>query len=218
MALENIYKEAMALNTTDDMDERREKAKAFFEKLNHMELPAHFNWAEEILEGLHVKERGDQPALVWADMDSGKERTLSYRELTEEGNRCLNYLRKNGITQGENMYMMIPIVPETWFATLACLKGGLINVPTATSMTVRELQFRFENYKPDSIVAAEAATDAIDEALTATGAKPKIKIVLGKKDGWVSYDDLAGEHGTAEGAKIKKDDVLICFFTSGTTG
>ena len=218
MAMENIYKEAMALNTTDDMEERREKAKAFFEKLNYMELPAHFNWAEEILEGLHVKERGDQPALVWADMDSGKERRLSYKELTEEGNRCLNFLRKHGITQGENMYMMIPIVPETWFATLACLKGGLINVPTATSMTVRELQFRFENYKPDSIVAAESAADAIDEALTITGAKPKIKIVLGKKDGWVSYEELAGEPGTAEGAKIKKDDVLICFFTSGTTG
>jgi len=218
MAMENIYKDAMALNTTDDMDERREKAKAFFEKLNYMELPAHFNWAEEILEGLHVKERGDQPALVWADMDSGKERRLSYKELTEEGNRCLNYLRKHGITQGENMYMMIPIVPETWFATLACLKGGLINVPTATSMTVRELQFRFENYKPDSIVAAESAADAIDEALNITGAKPKIKIVLGKKDGWMSYEELAGESGAAEGAKIKKDDVLICFFTSGTTG
>jgi len=179
MALENIYKEAMALNTTDDMDERREKAKAFFEKLNHMELPAHFNWAEEILEGLHVKERGDQPALVWADTDSGKERTFSYRELTEEGNRCLNYLRKSGITQGENMYMMIPIVPETWFATLACLKGGLINVPTATSMTVRELQFRFENYKPDSIVAAEAAADS-DKVGGLIAALAVILIIAGK--------------------------------------
>jgi acetyl-CoA synthetase/4-hydroxybutyrate---CoA ligase (AMP-forming) len=218
MAMESVYKEAMAINSMDDMEKRREAAKAFFEKINHMELPEYFNWAEEILEGLQAKERGDQPAIVWADMGTGEERRYTYRQLAAEGNRCLNFLRKNGIEQGQNMYMMIPIVPETWFATLACLKGGLINVPTATSMTVRELQFRFENYAPDSIVAEEAAAEAIDEALEATGAKPKIKIVLGKRDGWISYSELAGESETAEGARIKKDDVLICFFTSGTTG
>jgi len=183
MGMEQIYKEAMELNTMDDMGKRREAAKTFFEKLNSMEFPQYFNWAEDILEGLHVKERGDQTALLWADMDTGKERKLSYRELTEEGNRLLNFLRKNGVEQGQNMYMMIPIVPETWFATLTCLKGGLVNVPTATSMTVRELQFRFENYAPDCIVAGEGATDAIDEALNITGAKPKVKVVLGKKDG-----------------------------------
>ncbi len=218
MAMESIYKEVMEINAMDDMGKRRDAAAAFFKKLNHMDLPAHFNWAEEILEGFHAKERGDQPAIVWANMDTGDERQYTYKQLAAEGNRCLNFLRKNGIEQGQNMYMMIPIVPETWFATLACLKGGLINVPTATSMTVRELQFRFENYAPDSIVAEETAADAIDEALAATGAKPKIKIVLGEKDGWVSYSDLSGESDTAEGAKIKKDDVIICFFTSGTTG
>jgi acetyl-CoA synthetase/4-hydroxybutyrate---CoA ligase (AMP-forming) len=218
MALESIYKEAMALNTTGDLEKRREEAGAFFEKLNRMPLPETFNWAEEILEGLHATERGELPALVWADMDTGGERVFSYRELAAEGNKCLNFLRRSGIRQGENMYMMIPIVPETWFATLACLKGGLINVPTATSMTVRELQFRFENYGPDSIVAAENAADVIDEALEKTGASPRIKIVLGKKAGWVSYSELGEESGEAEGASIKKDDVLICFFTSGTTG
>ncbi|MFP4195070.1 MAG: acyl-CoA synthetase [Desulfobacterales bacterium] len=218
MAMEQIYKEVMEINTTDDMEKRKEAARKFFEKLNHIDMPEYFNWAEEILEGLHAKERGDQPAVVWADMATGEERKYTYKQLAAEGNKCLNFLRKNGIEQGFNMYMMIPIVPETWFATLACLKGGLINVPTATSMTMRELQFRFENYAPDSIVAEEAAADTIDEALAATGAKPKIKIVLGKKDGWVSYSELAGESDTAEGAKIKKDDVLICFFTSGTTG
>jgi len=218
MAMESVYKEAMAINSMEDLEKRREAAKAFFEKLNHMELPEYFNWAEEILEGLQAKERGDQTAILWADMGTGEERRYTYKELAAEGNRCLNFLRKHGIEQGQNMYMMIPIVPETWFATLACLKGGLINVPTATSMTVRELQFRFENYAPDSIVAEEAAAEAIDEALEATGAQPKIKIVLGKRDGWISYSELASESDAAEGARIKKDDVLICFFTSGTTG
>lgn len=218
MSMETYYREAMGLNTIEDMDERRESARAFFEKLNHAELPARFNWAAEIFEGLHVRERGDQAALLWADMSSGNERSLTYKELSSEANKCLNFLRKNDVKLGDNMYMMLPIVPETWISTLASLKGGLINVPTATSMTTRELQFRFQTYPPDTVVADESFADLIDEGIANTGAKPKVKLVLGKKDGWTSFGDLAGESGDAQGADIKKDDVLFCFFTSGTTG
>ncbi len=218
MSMEKYYKEAMKLNTIENMEERREAAKAFFERLNYAQWPETFNWVEEIFEGLHVRERGDQPALLWADMTSGKEKSLTYRELAEECNRCLNFLQKKGAKVGDNMYMMLPIVPETWISTLASLKGGLINVPTATSMTAREMQFRFQSYLPDTIVADESFTDLIDEAIQNTGGKPKVKLVLGKKDGWTSFDDLAGEPKEAKGADIKKDDVLYCFFTSGTTG
>jgi len=218
MGMESLYKEVMNLNTMEDLDKRREAAQAFFDKLNTSEFPEYFNWAEEILEGLHVQERGDQLALLWADMETGQERKLTFREFAAQGNKLLNFLRQKGAAAGHNMYMMIPIVPETWFATLACLKGGLINVPTATSMTVRELQFRFETYPPDTIVADETAAGAIDEALSNTGTQPKVKLVLGQREGWTSYSEVEKEADQADGAKIKKDDVLFCFFTSGTTG
>ncbi len=218
MSMESYYKEVMELNKIDNLEERKKAVEAFAQKLNYAELPAQFNWVAEIFEGLHVRERGDQAALIWADLGSDKERTLSYRELAAEANRCLNFLRDNGVQHGDNMYMMLPIVPETWMTTLASLKGGLINVPTATSMTTRELQFRFQTYQPDTIVADESFADLIDEAIANTGGKPKVKLVLGKKDGWTSFDELSGLSGEAAGADIKKDDVLFCFFTSGTTG
>ena len=218
MSMESYYKEVMELNKIANLEERKKAAKAFAEKLNKAELPDRFNWVAEIFEGLHVRERGDQTALIWADLGSDKERTMSYRELAADTNRCLNLLREKGVAHGDNMYMMLPIVPETWVSTLASLKGGLINVPTATSMTTRELQFRFQTYQPDTIVADESFTDLIDEAIASTGGKPKVKLVLGKKDGWISFDALPDYSSDAEGAEIKKKDVLFCFFTSGTTG
>ena len=218
MSMESYYKEVMELNKIDNLEERRKAAKAFAEKLNKAELPETFNWVAEIFEGLHVRERGDQTALIWADLGSDKERTMSYRELAADTNRCLNLLREKGVAHGDNMYMMLPIVPETWVSTLASLKGGLINVPTATSMTTRELQFRFQTYQPDTIVADESFADLIDEAIASTGGKPKVKLVLGKKDGWISFDALPDYPAEAEGAEIRKNDVLFCFFTSGTTG
>jgi len=105
---------------------------------------------------------------------------------------------------------------------LACIKGGLVAVPTATTMTLRELQFRFESYPPDAILCDAKFTNLMDEAIRATGVKPKIKIVLGvqthAQKGWTGYADLDREAETAEAARTKSQDLLFCFFTSGTTG
>jgi len=216
--MENLYREVMDLNMMEDNEQKEGVAKAFFEKLNHMELPEYFNWAGEIFDGLHVKERGDKDALIWVDIHTKESKRYTYREFAENGNKCLNRLRQAGVEKGDNLYMMNPIVPETWFSTYACVKGGIVNVPTATTMTVREMEFRFKTYEPNCVIAAEGFCDIIDEALSMTGSQPKIKVVLGSKDGWVSYDDLAAESGEAEPADTKSDDTIFCFFTSGTTG
>ncbi len=218
MTMEAIYREVMAINIIQDMQKREAAAKSFFEKLNHTVLPKKFNWAAEIFEGIHVKERGDQLALIWTDLDTDAERQFTYKEMAANGNKFLNFVRKNGVQKGDNLFMLTPIVPETWFATLAALKGGLVTVPTATSMTEREIQFRFESYKPDVIIAFEGLTQLVDDALQKVKCTPKAKIVLGKKAGWVSYSALDGESAEAAPADVGRDDVLFCFFTSGTTG
>ncbi len=218
MSLDSFYRQAMELNTIRDMGQRKAAAKSFFDNLNQVTLPETFNWVAEIFEGIHVKERGDQLALIWTDLDTDAERLFTYRELAVNGNKCLNYLRKKGVEKGDNLYMLTPIVPETWFASLAGIKGGLVAVPTATTMTEREIQFRFEAYPPDVIIAFDGLTDLVDDALGKANCTPKAKIVLGQKDGWVSYAEIDGEAPEADPAQVGKDDVLFCFFTSGTTG
>ncbi|HDN73439.1 MAG TPA: acetyl-CoA synthetase, partial [Archaeoglobus sp.] len=67
MGLEGVYKEFIEIIKLPD-DENKEKAmKSFFDKLNTMQMPEYFNWASEIFEGIHVQERGDQTALLWAN-------------------------------------------------------------------------------------------------------------------------------------------------------
>lgn len=218
MVIENLFRHVMEINMMDDDTQKETAARAFFKKLNFMEIPEYFNWAQEVFEGLHVRERGDHTALVWTDIVTREVKTYTYAKFAVQGNKCLNALGKAGLSKGDNMYMMVPIVPETWFASFACIKGGLVAVPTATTMTMRELQFRFESFAPDSILCDEQYTDLMDEAIRATGVSPKIKIVLGAKKGWTSYAELERESGEAVAARTKSTDLLFCFFTSGTTG
>ncbi|SDT84833.1 acyl-CoA synthetase [Desulfobacula phenolica] len=218
MEMEKFYRAVMELNQMDDNEQKEKAAKAFFEKLNFMEFPEYFNWVEEVFDNIHVKERGENLALLWTDIVTKETKRYTYKEFSANGNKCLNYLRNAGVKQNDNMYMMVPIVPETWFATYAGIKGGLVAVPTATTMTMRELQYRFETYEPDVIIADQSFTDLMDEALTVTGITPKTKIVLGTKPGWTSYADIENESSTADAARTKSHDLLFCFFTSGTTG
>ncbi|PIE63335.1 MAG: acetyl-CoA synthetase [Desulfobacter postgatei] len=218
MTLKNFYKEVMELNGIQDMAQREIQAKTFFEKLNSTELPQTFNWAQEIFEDIHVKERPDQLALIWADLHTDEEEQYTYSQLAENGNKILNYLRKKGVEKGDNLYMLTSLVPPTWFASFAAIKGGLISVPTATTMTEREIRFRFKSYPPDVIIAQESLVDLVDDALAKSECTPKAKIILGTKKGWTSYPEIAKESAQASPAAINSEDVLFCFFTSGTTG
>ena len=130
----------------------------------------------------------------------------------------MNYLRKHGVDHHGNIYMMASIVPEIWQASFAAVKGGLVTVPTATNMTVRELEYRFKTYPPDVVLADEGTTGLLDEALAAAAVTPKVKLVLGDKPGWTGVAVIADEATEAEAADTRSDDMLFCFFTSGTTG
>ena len=64
MTMVDLFREAMAINTISEMDRRQAVAEAFFDKVNRFPIPETFNWASEVFAGVHVRERGDQPALV----------------------------------------------------------------------------------------------------------------------------------------------------------
>ena len=216
--MKKIFQEVIKINMMEETSLKEDCARDLFNTLNSMEMPEYFNWAADIFEDLHVKENPDKKALIWTDLDSLKTKTFSYKTLSQKANQLINLMLNSGVVKGDNFYMMSPILPENWFASLACIKSGIINVPTATTMTQRELEFRFETYAPKVIMADEDCADLIDKALEAINIEPKLKLVLGKKEGWISFEMIENESMEAKKADTKSDDNLFCFFTSGTTG
>ncbi|MCP4670059.1 MAG: acyl--CoA ligase [Desulfobacula sp.] len=216
--MKEIFQEIIKINTMEDTLEKEDCAKDLFDRLNSMELPRYFNWTADIFEELHVKENPDKKALIWTDLDTLETKTFSYKTLSQKANQLINLILKSGVVKGDNFYMMTPTLPENWFASLACIKAGIINVPTATTMTQRELEFRFETYAPKVIMADTDSADLIDKALAQIHIEPKLKLIMGQKPGWVSFDMIQNESMEAKKADTKSKDTLFCFFTSGTTG
>ena len=49
----------------------------------------------------HLKERGEQVAIIWEADEPGQEQRITYRELHREVSRLANVLRHNGIRKGD---------------------------------------------------------------------------------------------------------------------
>jgi len=216
--MKELFKEVIRINMMEDTLDKENCARKLFTQLNTMQIPEYFNWAADIFEDLHVKENPDKKALVWTDIDTGKTKTYSYKTLLQTANQLINFFEKSGIKKGDNLYIMSPAFSENWITALAGIKAGMVSIPTATTMTMRELEFRFETYSPNVILADEGSACLIDKALEETGIHPGLKLVFGRKEGWTSFDEIENESMEAVPAKTRADDTLFCFFTSGTTG
>ncbi|MGP7970033.1 MAG: acetyl-CoA synthetase, partial [Desulfobaccales bacterium] len=77
MALQDYYRQIMDISMMEDNAKKAEASKAVFESLNKAKMPDQFNWAEEIFEGIHVKERPGQAALLWLNIDTNEERRFT---------------------------------------------------------------------------------------------------------------------------------------------
>jgi 4-hydroxybutyrate---CoA ligase (AMP-forming) len=216
--MKELFKEVARLNMMESDIAKEEGAKKLFAGINAMNLPEYFNWASDIFEDFHVKETPDKKALIWMDMETRETKEYTYLSVSQKSNQLINLFLKSGVQNGDTLYMMSPVSPENWIASLSCIKAGIVSVPTATTMTRRELSFRFDMCAPVVIIADENSACIIDQALEETGIEPKLKLILGQKNGWVPFAASEAESIAAAGVKTRSDDILFCFFTSGTTG
>lgn len=208
MEIQELYKQVRQLITEEKFDD--------LDKLNPTK-PTYFNWYNDIFKPLNVDADPNGLALHWIYNDQKK--VYTFQEIDTKANQFLNLLRKHGIKKGDKMFAQLPLVPENWIGYLACIKGGVIIIPTATTMAVRGMEFRFESLFPEVAIADAANAEKIDLAEAKFDKKIKLKIIVGSnREGWINATEMDKEATEATGEKTKSDDNLFYFFTSGTTG
>src|SRR5690625_1530488 len=208
MTPRDLYKKVRTLTEQENFDE--------LDNLKPVK-PEYFNWYTDIFVPLNVEQDPDGKALLWIYNQQRKDYT--FKELDQQANQFLNLLRRHNIQKGDKMFAQLPLVPENWVSYLACIKGGIVVVPTATTLAVRGMEFRFKTVFPEVALADADNAEKIDQAESKYDQKIKLKIIVGdEREGWINIDKMFAEETTAEGANTKADDDLFYFFTSGTTG
>ncbi|SES21979.1 acyl-CoA synthetase MbcS [Salipaludibacillus aurantiacus] len=181
----------------------------------HLIAPEQYNITQELSAYSSDTER---TAVRWVDQE-GNRRNISYKELSDKMNQFALAFKRQGIQKGDKLLIILPRVPEAYMTYLACLRAGIVAIPSSEMLRKKDLLYRIEHANVKGIVSFHKTTgeiNAIDESHPALSKK---FIVGGEETGWMSLEALAAEESTDyEGEPTSRDDMSFLSYTSGTTG
>ncbi len=184
----------------------------------------------------HLKDRADQPALIYVSSETGAEKVYSFRELHTEVQRAAAMLLALGVGKGDRVLIYMPMIAEAAFAMLACARIGAIHSVVFGGFASVSLASRIEDATPKVIVSADAGSRAgkvvpykplLDEAIRLSSHKPDAVLLVDR--GLAPMERTGGrDHDWAELARqattevacewLQSTDISYTIYTSGTTG
>ena len=179
--------------------------------------------------------RGEKLALISESGETGKSKSLTYRQLLDEVREFAAALRGLGVGKGDRVTIYMPMIPEAAVAMLACTRIGAVHSVVFGGFGAAALADRIHDAASKVIVTADTAyrrgkalnlKQVVDEALVEPGQVEKV-IVFNRSDkdaqmkkGRDLYWDEALELGKSENddfLPVESDSLAFILHTSGTT-
>ncbi len=189
-----------------------------YHDLPPLQVPAKFNWVRDVFEAIHVNDRA-QANMLELFADEGYREAYTYEAGLHKANQLLNFLRGNGIQQGDKIFVMCGLYAGLWLSYLSIIKGGFIMIPVAGIMSVDDIVYRLQRSAATVVIADNDNAGKIEQALELYGKEIPVKIILDEnREGWQHLSVIEKESTQAVAADTNAADILFWFFTSGTTG
>ncbi|MGN1099291.1 MAG: AMP-binding protein [Christensenellales bacterium] len=182
----------------------------------HINVPADFNFGYDVVDE-YARITPDKIALVWCN-DKGEERVFTFAEISKLSNKVANALINLGIKKGDFVMSMLNRRYEYWLLIIALHKIGAIIIPATHLLRGKDISYRIDSASVKAIVAMydDEILDSVDSCVCPS---LEYKITLGDKDGWLNFHtimDAASDN--LERIPNKTEDLMLVYFTSGTTG
>ncbi len=147
---------------------------------------------------------------------------ISYKTLSRFTNRIGNALRKFGVQKGDRVGLVTYNRVELAFAEFACMKIGAIPVPLNFMLKANEINYQMENSGGRVLITdANVFQNNIQDRDRVPAVETWIMVTSGEKpEGFLSLSEIMDEasEDLEPESLSSEDDVVIIFYTSGTTG
>jgi acetyl-CoA synthetase len=170
-----------------------------------------FNWALDYFDPFAAVT--DRVALRVVD-DQGADHTLTYRDIAGRSSQVANFLAAQGVGAGDRVLIMLGNVVPLWETMLAVIKLGAVMIPATTLLQSEDLRDRLERGGVKAVVTEAAFTPRFSGLAGAP-----VRIAVGPPAaGWIDYGrSHCADARLAARPATRADDLLLLYFTSGTT-
>jgi acetyl-CoA synthetase len=186
-------------------------------------IPENFNFAYDVVDETAI-ESPDKIAMVWCD-DSGNEATFTFGQMKYYSDKAASFFHSAGIRKGDPVMLILKRHYEFWFCTLALNKIGAITIPATHLLSTKDIIYR-NNAADIKMIVTIADPLVITHIEESESASPtlKHKVVVGMdREGWLNF--TAGMERSSEkfvrpapDEATVNTDIMLLYFTSGTTG
>lgn len=197
----------------DSLDDFRQNFK--------INVPDNFNFGYDIVDGWAEKEP-DKVALRWTN-DKGEHIDFTFADIKRESDKTAAFFMEQGIGKGDMVMLILKRRYEFWFSIVALHKIGAVVIPATHLLTKKDIVYR-NNAADIKAIVAVGDDIILPHIADAMPESPSVKslISVGPKvpEGWVDF-----HKGIESAAPFVKpvcpntnDDIMLMYFTSGTTG
>ena len=192
---------------------------ADFKKNYELMVPEKFNFARDVVDAWAEADEHKR-ALVWLN-DRGERREFTFKEISELSKKAANYLSSLGLRKGDRVMTLLKRNWQYWVTAVACHRMGVVIIPASVQLATKDIVYRVNAAQIKAIIATDDAWSQkqVEDSVPQCPSLQHILLARGGKEGWLDYD-RGIEEAPAEFTMpdIVNTDVLVCYFTSGTTG
>ena len=194
----------------------------FYENFR-IEVPETFNFAYDVVDEW-ARVEPEKRALVWCD-DEGCERVFTFTDISLLSNKAANAFCELGIGKGDVVMCILRRRWEYWVVAMALCKLGATIIPATLQLTAKDIAYRAQSADVKMLVCVndDYVCAQAESALPDSPTVDHKVVVAGEREGWLSFDELV-EGAPAEwerpvgDAGVTARDIMLVYFTSGTTG
>lgn len=184
-------------------------------------VPDEFNFAYDVVDEWAAS-NPDKRALCWTN-DKGDNRDVTFGEMKVLSDKTASFLLSIGIGRGDMVMLILKRSIEFWPTIIALHKIGAVAIPATHLLTDKDIVYRNNAAGVKAIIAAEDnnLTEHVNQAMSES---PTVehRIMVGSKvpEGWLDFHKGVEDAGEFIKPAIvnTNDDIMILYFTSGTTG
>ncbi|MDH3713911.1 MAG: acyl--CoA ligase [Gammaproteobacteria bacterium] len=181
------------------------------------DVPEHYNFGFDRIDVL----ARDSNKVAYIAVDAGAETIVSHTfdDLSQVSNRFANWLASLGVGQGDFAFVMIPRLPAWYEVMIGCCKAGVVSMPGTNLLTSRDIEHRVQLSKAKLAIVTAANADKLDEIRSRCRSLEHFIVIGAERDGWLSYETGCStqSHTYANPESSKSTDLMLIYFTSGTT-
>ncbi|MBQ8427432.1 MAG: AMP-binding protein [Clostridia bacterium] len=180
-----------------------------------------FNFGFDLVDALAEREP-EKLAMLHISKDK-TERRFTFTDIKKESNRSANYFKSLGIKKGDKVMLVLKRHYQFWFAMIGLNKLGAIAIPATNQLQEHDFEYRF-NCAGVKAILCTGDGETAKQVDIASEKCPDLQIkimVNGTRDGWRNFDEeytMYSTHFNRTKDSPCGDDLLLMFFTSGTSG